>query len=54
MAGCETVNDVIELIEVDTIIKLMPHQVANHVKDRKPEILAEATRIADEFIRNRG
>ena len=54
ISGCETVEDIVELLAVDAITRLMPRPVANHVKDRSPTALAEATKLADDFIRNRG
>ena len=46
----EMVEHVIKLLAVAAITKLMPHQVANHVKDSKPEKLAEATSVANELF----
>ena len=54
ISGCETVEGIVELLAVDAITRLMPRPVANHVKDHSLTALAEATKLADEFIRNRG
>ena len=52
--GCEKVEDVIELLAIDPIMKMMPRPIANHVQDRCPKKLDEATAIADDFVRTRG
>ena len=54
LEGSVTVEDVVELLSVDAITRLMPRPVANHVRDRNPDTLTEATKLADDFIHTRG
>ena len=51
IAGCETIDDVIDLLVKDAIIKLMSKQFANHVRDHNTDTLASATTLADDYSR---
>ena len=52
--GCTTVTEVLELVSTDALLKLMPRQMATHVRDGKPKTLEAAANLADDFVITRG
>ena len=51
---CATVESLLALVSWDAIYKLMPRQMANAVKGKKPHTFEEALEMADNFATTRG
>ena len=47
-------TEVLELVSTDALLKLMPRQMAIHVRDGKPKTLEAAANLADDFVITRG
>ena len=47
-------TEVLELVSTDVLLKLMPRQMATHVRDGKPKTLEAAANLADDFVITRG
>ena len=51
---CTTVESLLALVTWDSLYKLMPRQMANIVKDKKPHTFEEALEMVDDFATTRG